>query len=426
MRRLWIYILIGLAAGLATGLILSPAGAGLIQDGDTARAVGAWLAMPGVVFLGMITMVIIPLVVSSIVLGIGSSGDADFVKNLGLRLVPYFILTSLVAVLIGIGLGHVIKPGLMAEGQALLAGAQGDPAAGRSFDDLTVPERVANLIPRNFIKAALDLDLLQIVIAAIIAGLAALSLPRETVRPFMDLCAAVQALSMRVIDWAMVLAPFAVFGLIADTTIRIGPGAFTGLGGYVLTVLSGLMLVMIMYLVIVTLVARRSPVQFLRNIRSAQILAFSTSSSAATMPVSIRVAEEEMKAHPDVVRFVIPLGATINMDGTALYQAAAAVFLCQLSGIDLTVAETMMLALTMVGASIGTPATPGVGLVVLSTIVTGLGVPPAAIGLILGVDRVLDMCRTTINVTGDLTATAVMDRWMHGKNREKIKEAAPW
>ena len=130
------------------------------------------------------------------------------------------------------------------------------------------------------------------------------------------------------------------------------------------------------------------------------------------MPVSIRVAEENMKARPEVVQFVIPLGATINMDGTALYQAVAAIFLCQLAGIDLSFAETMVLAATMVGASIGTPATPGVGIVVLSTIVTGLGVPAAGIGLILGVDRILDMMRTTMNVTGDLTAVAVMDRWM--------------
>lgn len=411
--RLWLRILIGMAAGIAVGMLLSPAGLGLIADTDTARHVGSWLALPGVIFLGGIMMVIVPLVVSSIILGIAGSGDADFVRRLGLRLVPYFLMTTLTAVLIGVGLVTFFKPGLLVDGQALLATASSaDPAAGRSFEDLTIPQRVANLIPTNFFRAAYNLDLLQIVIAAIVAGFAVLALPRETMKPMIDLCNAAQAMTMKVIDWAMVIAPVGVGGLMADIIIRVGPGAFAGLGGYFATVVAGLLGVFAFYMIIVALVARRSPLWFLRNVKEAQLLAFSTSSSAATMPVSIRVAEDNMKASPEVVQFVIPLGATINMDGTALYQAVAAIFLCQLAGIDLSFAETMVLAVTMVGASIGTPATPGVGIVILSTIVTGLGVPVAGIGLILGVDRVLDMMRTTINVTGDLTAVAVMDRWM--------------
>ena len=415
-NKLWLKILAGMTLGVIAGLILSPAGLGVVADADRAATIGSWLALPGVIFLGMIMMVIVPLVISSIVLGIGSSGDAGFVRRLGLRLVPYFVLTTLAAVLIGIGLVTFFKPGLLVDGQALLAQAPAaDPAAGRSFEDLTVPQRVANLIPVNFIKAAYNLDLLQIVIAAIVAGFAILALPRETVKPVVDLCNAAQAMTMKVIDWAMAIAPVAVFGLIADVVIRLGPRAFAGLGGYFLTVVAGLVCIFCVYMLIVALVARRSPLQFLRHVRDAQVLAFSTSSSSATMPVTIRVAEENMKARPDVAQFVIPLGAVVNMDGTALYQAVAAIFLCQLAGIELSFAETMLLAVTMVGASIGTPSTPGVGIVVLSTIVTGLGVPPAGIGLILGVDRILDMMRTTVNVTGDLAATAVMDRWMHGR-----------
>ena len=414
--KLWLRILAGMGLGVVAGFILSPAGLGVIPDTERALQAGSWLALPGVIFLGMIMMVIVPLVISSIILGIGSSGDAGFVRRMGLRLVPYFMLTTLAAVLIGIGLVTFFKPGLLVDGQALLAQAPAsDPVSGRSFEDLTIPQRVANLIPVNFVKAAYNLDLLQIVIAAIVAGFAILALPRETVRPVVDLCNAAQAMTMKVIDWAMAIAPFAVFGLIADVVIRLGPQAFAGLGGYFLTVAAGLICVFCVYLLIVALVARRSPLRFLRDIKDAQVLAFSTSSSSATMPVTIRVAEENMKARPDVAQFVIPLGAVVNMDGTALYQAVAAIFLCQLAGIELSFAETMLLAVTMVGASIGTPSTPGVGIVVLSTIVTGLGVPPAGIGLILGVDRLLDMMRTTINVTGDLAATAVMDRWMHGR-----------
>lgn len=178
-----------------------------------------------------------------------------------------------------------------------------------------------------------------------------------------------------------------------------------------LSVLLGLLAMFFVYLAIVTIVANRNPIHFLRSIRNAQIFAFSTSSSAATMPFTLKAAEQNLKIDEKVSRFVIPLGATINMDGTALYQAAAALFLCSVFGVDLTNGEVLLLILTTVGASIGTPATPGVGIVVLATILAGIGVPPEGIGIILGVDRILDMCRTTLNVTGDLVATAVMQRF---------------
>ena len=181
------------------------------------------------------------------------------------------------------------------------------------------------------------------------------------------------------------------------------------------TVLAGLLCMFCVYCRIVILVAGRSIKDFLIGIREVQLLAFSTSSSAATMPFSIKAAEEKLDISEEVSRFVVPLGATINMDGTALYQAIAALFLCQVFGVDLSASEITLLLLTTVGASIGTPAMPGVGIVVLATILTGIGVPPTGIALILGVDRILDMCRTTINVTGDLTATTVMQRWLKTK-----------
>jgi Na+/H+-dicarboxylate symporter len=414
-KNLWKYILVGMIAGSLVGLALSPTGGALIAP-ETALAIGAWLALPGVIFLGLIGMVILPLVITSIILGISASHDAGFVKRLGLRLVPYFMLTSLMAVLIGIGWAEIIQPGGNHD-QTELSATQtiSAPAANDAIENLTIPARIANLIPKNFLEAALNLDLLKIVIGSIIIGLVILSVPRTRVQTFLELCDTGQLLSMKIIGWAMVIAPFAVFGLLADALIKSGPATFIGLGGYVLTVLLGLLSVMVIYLLIVAVIARRSPLEFLRAIRDAQLLAFSTSSSSAVMPVSLQTAEERLHIQPDTARFVIPLGATINMDGTGLYQAAAAVFLCQLYGIDLSFVETLVLAFTMVGASIGTPATPGVGIIILSTIVAGLGVPPEGIGLILGVDRILDMCRTTINVTGDLTATTVMDRWMRGK-----------
>lgn len=417
-HSLWRYILIGMVVGAVTGFALSPTGAALIPA-DAALTFGSWVAVLGIIFLGLIGMAIIPLIVSSIILGVSSSRDAGFVRRISVRLIPYFLVTTFVAVLIGVGLTTLIQPGAGMTEQALgisLESAQEtaeQKISGRNFEDLSVPQRIANMVPSNPLKAALELDLLQIVIASILVGLAALSLPHASVKGFMDLCTATQAISMKIIEWAMRVAPFAVFGLIADMIIRLGPSAFIGLGWYVATILLGLTSILVFYLLIVTFVARRSPFAFLKSIRAAQLLAFSTSSSAAVMPVTLQTTEEKLGVHPDTARFVIPLGATINMDGTGMYQAAAAVFLCQFFGIDLTFTEMMVLAFTMVGASIGTPSTPGVGIVVLSTVVAGMGVPPEGIGMILGVDRILDMCRTTINVTGDMTAATVMERWLH-------------
>jgi Na+/H+-dicarboxylate symporter len=216
---------------------------------------------------------------------------------------------------------------------------------------------------------------------------------------------------MKVIEWAMILAPYAVFGLIANVTIQMGFETLAGVGAYMMSVLLGLFCMFLVYVLIVALIAKRNIFDFLKAIRNAQIFAFSTSSSAATMPFTLKAAEERLDIDPKVSRFVIPLGATINMDGTALYQAAAALFLCSIFGVDLTTGQIVFLMLTTVGASIGTPATPGVGIIVLATILSGIGVPPEGIGIILGVDRILDMCRTTLNVTGDLVATSVMARF---------------
>ncbi|MCD8519957.1 MAG: dicarboxylate/amino acid:cation symporter [Alphaproteobacteria bacterium] len=425
--KLWLHILIGLVCGVVVGMLLSPSGAGLLPPG-TAFVLSEWLALAGRLFLGLISMVIIPLVVCSIILGINSSGDAGFVKQLSVRLIPYFVITSFIAISIGIMLTELIQPGRLVDAGTLAISQDAATniaekvVGGRNFSGLSIPERLMNMFPVNPLKAAVNIDLLQVVIAAILVGLAVLNLPKGKMKSFMDLCEAGQIISMKFIEWAMKIAPYAVFGLMADLAIRMGPAAFIGLGGYVITVLSGLISVMILYLLIVSVIARRSPLEFLRSIRAAQLLAFSTSSSAATMPLTLQTAEEKLGVHPDTARFVVPLGATINMDGTGLYQAVAALFLCQFFGIDLSFGEMFLLAITMVGASIGTPSTPGVGIVVLSTIVSGLGVPAAGIGMILGVDRVLDMCRTTINVTGDLTASAVMERWLHGKKSKKDKK----
>jgi len=417
-QHLWLKILIGMLAGIALGSFLSPQGLGLVEAQD-ATSFAEWIALPGVLFLGLIKMVIIPLITCSIILGIAESASLDFLKQMGLRLIPYFILTTAIAITIGIVLVQTIKPGLMIDQQvaqeALASGAASDRLPAERFDDLTIPQRISNILPTNPAKAQVERNMLKIVIASILVGIALITIPKATGKPFKDLCIAGQTLSLRIISWAMVIAPYAVFGLLCKITINLGLDALISVGAYALTVLIGLGCMMMVYALIIAIATHDRTAAFMRGIKEVQLFAFSTSSSAATMPFSIQAAERQLGHRPEVSRFVIPLGATINMDGTALYQAVAALFLCQVYGIDLALPEIIVLLLTTVGASIGTPATPGVGIVVLATILGSIGVPAEGIALIIGVDRILDMCRTTVNVTGDLTASAVMNRWLPGK-----------
>ncbi len=412
-QKLWLKILIGMALGILVGYILSPEGAALLED-DLALSLGEWLGLPGLLFLGLIKMVIIPLIVCSIVLGIAESGSMEFLQKIGLRLVPYFIMTTAISITIGLVLVNIIKPGLMLDDSLIetTMSAAADSIPAESFEDLTIPQRIGNIIPVNPAKAQVDGDMLQIVIASILLGIAMITIPRSAAKPMNDLCMSGQVISMKIISWAMVIAPYAVFGLLANITIKTGLDALGSVAVYSATVLAGLACMLAVYCFLIGAFSNLRIRDFLSGIKEVQLLAFSTSSSAATMPFSIEAAEEKLKLRPEIARFVVPLGATINMDGTALYQAVAAVFLCQVFGIDLSLGETVLLVATTVGASIGTPATPGVGLVVLATILSGLGVPPEGIALIIGVDRILDMCRTTVNVTGDLTASAIMDRWI--------------
>ena len=414
-QHLWIKILSGMIAGIILGLILSPEGMGLWNK-DWVYAAGEWLALPGALFLGLIQMVIMPLIICSIILGMIESGDLNFLGKMGLRIIPYFIVTTALSITIGIVLVNWIQPGLVIDpaliDRMLASGAESGRIPGQTFDSLTIPERIGNLIPSNPAKAQVEGNMLQIVIASILIGIAMMSIPKASAKPLRDLCMTGQILSMKVVSWAMVIAPYAVFGLLANITIRLGLNALFSVGLYALTVLAGLGCVLLLYMLMIVIFTRTSPLSFLKNIREVQLLAFSTSSSAATMPFSIQAAEEKLNIRPEISRFIIPLGATINMDGTALYQGVAALFLCQVFGIDLSMGETILLVATTVGASIGTPATPGVGLIVLATILSNLGVPAEGIAMIIGVDRLLDMCRTTVNVTGDLTASKLMDKWV--------------
>ncbi len=417
-QHLWTKMLAAMAFGVAAGLIISPSTGWFSYQ--TGNNIGNWLALPGQLFLTLIQMMVVPLVFTSIIRGIASNEDIEFIKKMGLRLVLYFVATTSMAISIGISLTLLIKPGQYLDQNMFdldLASSQqsADQAlSGNGFDN--IPEYFINLLPNNPLQAMVETQMLQVVIFAVILGIALVSTEAKNSRPLLDLMDSVQEVCMIVVRWAMLIAPLAVFGLLAQITIKMGLEALLGMAAYVATVLIALLVLLCMYCSIVFAAAKMPPGTFLRKIRSVQLLAFSTSSSAAVMPLSMKTAEEDLNVEPAIVQFLIPLGTTINMDGTALYQGVAAVFLAQAFGIDLSPTAMLLILLTSVGASIGSPATPGVGIVILASILSSVGIPASGIAIILGVDRILDMSRTALNVTGDLTASIVMNRWLGNKH----------
>jgi Na+/H+-dicarboxylate symporter len=405
--RLWLQVLIAMFLGIAAGIALGP-GTDWVAAA-TAQTVTSWLALPGHLFLALIQMIVIPLVLASIVLGMAAGESIDFLKRTGLRVAGFFLATTVAAVLIGLAIALMVKPGSYVDSRLVMAAAgEHAPAAtseARVPGIAELPERIAQMVPSNLLQAGVEQNMLQVVLFAILLGIALLSLSAEHARPLLDLLRAVQAVSMVVVRWAMYLVPFAVFGLLAQITTRLGFDALLGVGVYLLTVLLGLAGVLLMYLAIYAFSTRKSPLIFLRNVREVMLLAFSTSSSAAVMPLSLRTAEEKLGVSPATAQFVIPLGTTINMAGTALYQVVATIFLAQVYAVDIGIGGLLLVVVLAVGASIGSPGTPGIGIVILSMLLTTMGIPPSGIALIIGVDRILDMCRTAVNVTGDLIAS---------------------
>ncbi|WP_444958934.1 dicarboxylate/amino acid:cation symporter [Microbulbifer sp. ZKSA002] len=417
--RLWMQIVVAMILGLAVGLLLSPEGAALVSQ-DLSAALASWFKLPGSIFLNMIQMVVIPLIMSSIILGLSGSGNVSQLKRVGLRIAPYFVGTTTVAVIIGIILVQLIQPGDYIDESLLSAATELQVAsAPQVMETKPLPERIAELIPANLNESIAMRNMLQLVVYAIFIGVAVMLLPQKQRETAVYAFGIIQEVALKVVGWAMLFAPLAVFGLLADIAIRVGLTAILGMSVYVGTVILGLLILLSFYLIIVSLVTSVGPITFLQRISGVQLLAFSTSSSAAVMPLSMKVAESPLGVKPSIAKFIVPLGATVNMDGTALYQVIAAVFLTQVYGIDLTTAQLVGLTVTTVGASIGSPSTPGVGIVILATILAGIGVPPEGIALILGVDRILDMCRTAVNVTGDLTACLVMDKLLGSDRLEE-------
>ncbi len=420
--RLWLKVLIGMFLGLITGIILGPS-VGLVKA-DTGAIIGNWLAFPGRLFIATIQMIVIPLIIASVVRGLAATEDIEQLRKVGVRVVLFFTATTALASAIGLWIANLLNPGKLMQDVTLPKQAPGELAPATMPDVTTLPDVLIGLLPGNPLDAMVQGQMLQVVIFSIIVGVALVSMPAEQSRPMLDLLRSLQQICMTVVHWAMRLAPYAVFGLMAQLTTSIGLSALLGMASYVVTVLIGLLLLMLVYLLLLKLLAGQSPMLFLMHSRDVLLLAFSTSSSAAVMPLSIRTAQEKLAVRPSIAQFVIPLGATINMNGTALYQSVATVFLAQVYGIDLSMASMALVVAMAVGASIGSPATPGVGIVILAMVLTTVGIPPSGIALIMGVDRILDMSRTAVNVSGDLVTSRLMEGWARKQSgpAEKVSE----
>ncbi len=412
--RLHTKISIGLLAGAVAGVgaNLVAASTGFTAPVDVLRQ----LEPAGVAFIRLITMVVIPLVVASLVVGAASLGDLRTLGRVGGKTVLYYLATTAVAVTIGLVLSNLVKPGsgIPEDAKTALLDAYGGDVQGHvtlAQDAPGIVDLLLSIIPSNPFAAAAEGDMLPLIMFTLLFGAAAAILAPERKRSLLGFFEAVNEVSMTMILWIMKLAPYAVFALIAAITARFGFDILRSLLVYSVTVLVGLGLHAFgTYGLALRFLARVNPLRFYPVIRGAQVLAFSTSSSNAALPVTMKIAQENLGVSSRVSSFVLPLGATINMDGTALYQGVAVMFIAQVFGIDLPWTAQLAVVLTATLASIGAAGVPSSGIVTLAIVLQQAQVPETGIALILGVDRILDMCRTAVNVTGDLSAASFVAR----------------
>ncbi|SHJ58297.1 dicarboxylate/amino acid:cation symporter [Pseudozobellia thermophila] len=408
--QLWLKVIVGLVLGAGAGVLLNPS-TGLLSEEISLR-LADWLDLPGQIFMRLVQMIMIPLIFTSILTGIVSN-TSENLKSFGLRLLLYFIFTTVVAIVLGLIVTLIFKPGqyvLSLGGFPHSDDSQSIPVEETDLMD-NIPNTISNLIPNNPLESILTGEMLGVVIFTIIIGVAITQLQDEIARPIIRFSEAVQKICMIVVSWAMALVPYAVFGLIAALLSRTGFEIFLGLGYYMGVVILGLILLLAFYLLMVLVVGKKSPLKFLKAIKEPQLLAFSTASSAAVMPLSMKTADEKLGISSYIRDFVIPVGATINMDGTALFQCVTTLFMAQAYGMELTIMNLLLITFTVVAASIGTPAIPGGGVIVLASVLQGSGIPLDGLIVIIGIDRILGMFRTSVNVTGDLTACLIFNRF---------------
>ena len=409
---LYVKILAGMVFGILLGAISIYAG---FADG-----IDRWVKPFGEIFMRLLKLIAIPLVMVSLIKGVGNLSDMASLSRIGLRSIGIYICTTVLAVVVGLVLVEAIGPGRMVspESAAAMQAGYGATFAERSVQaeamaDVPPLQFLVDLFPDNLIRSmGNNGGMLQIIVVAVLIGLAVLLTGREKAAPFMHWIDSLDAVILKLIDLIMKYAPIGVLalmaGMIADTA-----GNFELLGAlglYVLTVAAGLLAMIFLFYPLLLHFFSDIPVRkFMKTMSPVQLLALTTGSSAATLPLNMETVERELGVSQRVTSFVLPMGMTINMDGSSLYQAVAAVFIAQVLGVELTMVQLLTIVATTILSSIGTPGIPGGAVVILVMVLSSVGLPAAGLALVLGIDRPLDMLRTVVNVTGDATVASIVD-----------------
>ncbi|MCM4152214.1 dicarboxylate/amino acid:cation symporter [Arenibacter sp. N53] len=426
MRKLELHwqIILGMVGGVLFALAM-------VQFDWGPKIVSDWIKPFGNIFINSLKLIAVPLILASLIKGVSDLKDISKLSKMGGRTIGIYIVTTVIAVSIGLTIVNVIKPGTSiseetrnelvdnykgdAESKIAQANEQKESGPLRALEDL---------VPSNIFAAASDNgNMLQVIFFAIFFGIGLILIPEEQAAPVKRFFDGFNEVILKLIDLIMLAAPYGVFALLAALVVE-SPSLdlFKALGWYAVSVLIGLVLMIGVYISLVWIFTKRSPSFFINGISPAQLLAFSTSSSAATLPVTMERVEEHLGVEEEVTSFVLPIGATINMDGTSLYQAVAAVFIAQAFGMDLSFGAQLGIIVTATLASIGSAAVPGAGMVMLVIVLAQAGIPEAGLALIFAVDRPLDMCRTVVNVTGDAAVSMMVAKSVDKLGEPKVKE----
>ena len=425
MKKLALHwkILLGMLVGVLFALLLTNFDWG-------ASFIGDWIKPFGTIFISSLKLIAIPLILAALIKGISDLKDISSLSKMGMRTISIYVVTTVIAVSIGLTVVSLIQPGktINEDTRNELVEAYGGDAdaklqAAAAQKDAGPLQALIDLVPSNIVSAASsNRNMLQVIFFAVFFGISLILIPEEKAKTVKDFFDGLNEVILKMVDLIMLAAPYGVFALMAALVVE-APSAdlFAALGMYAISVVFGLLVMVVFYIVLVKVFTKKSPRFFLNGIAPAQLLAFSTSSSAATLPVTMERVTEHLGVEEEVSSFVLPIGATINMDGTSLYQAVAAVFIAQAFGMDLSFGTQLGIIATATLASIGSAAVPGAGMVMLVGVLGYAGIPEAGLALIFAVDRPLDMCRTVINVTGDATVSMLVAKSQGKLGEPKIK-----
>lgn len=430
MRKLELHwqILIGMLLGLIFGFVMTG-----VEGGES--FVADWIKPLGTIFVKLLKLIAIPLILASLVKGISDLQDISKFRNIGLRTIVIYMCTTVVAIVLGLVLVNILRPGdgiseetIVKMTETYSNNSDAAMAQAKQQKDAGPLQFLEDMVPDNAVAAMSNNRLmLQVIFFTIFLGISMLLVGEKNAKPLKDFFDSLNDVVLKMVDLIMLIAPYAVFALLANVVVSSGdPELLVALLKYSGVVVLGLVLMVVFYCILVGTIVKKNPFWFLKQMSPAQLLAFSTSSSAATLPVTMERVEEHIGVDKEVSSFVLPVGATINMDGTSLYQGVAAVFIAQALAFDLPISAQLTIVLTALLASIGTAAVPGAGMVMLVIVLESVGFPPEklAIGLalIFAVDRPLDMFRTVINITGDATVSMVVAKSVGKLGKPNVKE----